>query len=111
MNKVAITSSAIASTVLRWSIRIYQTVASPLLPASCRYWPSCSEYAAQAISTHGPAVGSILALKRIGRCHPWGDWGYDPVPERSTTVSREHHTNVRISNTKPVSPSVSGSLT
>jgi putative membrane protein insertion efficiency factor len=111
MHNIAAAASGIAGAFLRGSIRIYQSIASPLLPASCRYWPSCSEYAAQAIAAHGPAAGGILALKRIGRCHPWGDWGYDPVPGRAATISCEHHKFVRISNTAPVSSPTSGSPT
>jgi len=61
-------------------IRTYQGVISPYLPNSCRYSPTCSAYAAQAIRVHGPWKGGWLALRRIGRCHPWGGSGYDPVP-------------------------------
>ncbi|MDX1738212.1 MAG: membrane protein insertion efficiency factor YidD [Alphaproteobacteria bacterium] len=48
----------------------------------CRFLPTCSEYAMEAIKKHGPARGSMLAMRRIGRCHPWGESGYDPVPDR-----------------------------
>ena len=61
-------------------IRLYQWTLSPLLPRSCRFAPSCSEYAAEAILAHGPIVGGWLALRRLARCHPWGGHGYDPVP-------------------------------
>ena len=61
-------------------IRLYQVAISPYTPPSCRFIPSCSEYARQAIAKHGPLKGSILALWRILRCHPWGGSGYDPVP-------------------------------
>ncbi|MDH3711103.1 MAG: membrane protein insertion efficiency factor YidD [Cyclobacteriaceae bacterium] len=61
-------------------IKLYQWVLSPLIPASCRYSPTCSEYAKQAILRHGPIQGSTLAIKRIAKCHPWGGKGYDPVP-------------------------------
>ena len=61
-------------------IRLYQWTLSPLLPRSCRFGPSCSEYAAEAILTHGPFTGVRLALARLARCHPWGGHGYDPVP-------------------------------
>jgi putative membrane protein insertion efficiency factor len=63
-------------------IRIYQWVISPLFPRSCRFAPSCSEYAAEAMSRHGPLAGGVLAARRILRCHPWGGDGYDPVPDR-----------------------------
>ena len=66
---------------LVFGIRAYQAGLSPLLPASCRYTPSCSEYARQALETHGAARGSWFALKRIARCHPFGGQGYDPVPD------------------------------
>lgn len=51
-----------------------------MLPPSCRYTPTCSEYAVEAIKKHGPGKGLWLAIKRISRCHPWGGHGYDPVP-------------------------------
>lgn len=66
--------------VLRALIRGYQLIASPLVGPRCRYLPTCSEYAAQAVSRHGSLRGGWLALKRIARCHPWGGSGYDPVP-------------------------------
>ena len=61
-------------------IRFYQMAISPLLPPSCRYTPTCSTYAVQALKKHGPFKGSWLALRRIMRCHPWGGHGHDPVP-------------------------------
>jgi conserved hypothetical protein YidD len=61
-------------------IHFYRVCISPWTPASCRYSPSCSEYALQAIKKHGPFKGSWLAIKRISRCHPWGGHGYDPTP-------------------------------
>ncbi|MCI9285455.1 MAG: membrane protein insertion efficiency factor YidD [Muribaculaceae bacterium] len=61
-------------------IRFYQLCISPMLPAACRFTPTCSSYAIEAIQRHGPFRGSWLALKRIARCHPWGGSGYDPVP-------------------------------
>ena len=73
--------------LLRGLIRAYQLAVSPLLPPSCRYLPSCSEYAAEAIAVHGAARGSWLALKRLLRCHPWGGSGYDPVPSPRSTPS------------------------
>jgi putative membrane protein insertion efficiency factor len=69
------------SLTLQAAIRIYQLLISPLLPPTCRFLPSCSEYAAQAIQRHGPLRGLGFALRRLARCHPWGDSGYDPVPE------------------------------
>lgn len=71
----------LVSLLLLVLIRGYQVLVSPFFPPSCRYWPSCSEYARQAVAVHGPARGSWLTLRRLLRCHPWGGWGYDPVPE------------------------------
>jgi len=68
------------SASLRGFIRLYQLLVSPLLGPRCRYWPSCSEYAAQAIHEHGPSRGLWLAVRRLLRCHPWGGSGVDPVP-------------------------------
>jgi putative membrane protein insertion efficiency factor len=62
-------------------IRAYQLVLSPLFPPSCRYLPTCSEYAVEAIGRHGAVAGVGLAVRRLARCHPWGSRGYDPVPE------------------------------
>lgn len=62
-------------------IRVYQYCLSPLVGPSCRHLPSCSEYAEDALRRHGLARGGWLALKRLGRCHPWGTSGYDPVPD------------------------------
>jgi len=59
---------------------LYQRVISPLLPQSCRFYPTCSEYAKQAILKYGPLKGGWLALKRLARCHPLSSGGYDPLP-------------------------------
>ncbi|MSO68739.1 MAG: membrane protein insertion efficiency factor YidD [Alphaproteobacteria bacterium] len=74
-------------------IRLYQLVVSPYLPASCRYAPSCSHYAAEALSHHGLVIGTGLSLYRLVRCAPWGGSGFDPVPlaplfRRSRAASR-----------------------
>ena len=61
-------------------ITLYQRLVSPLFPPSCRFVPTCSQYAKQAILTHGLARGSYLAARRILRCHPFNPGGYDPVP-------------------------------
>ena len=61
-------------------IWVYRYMISPLTPASCRFTPTCSAYATEAVEKYGPFKGTRLALKRIGRCHPWGGSGYDPVP-------------------------------
>lgn len=67
--------------VLVAPIRIYQKLVSPFLGPRCRYWPSCSEYAAQAILRHGPVRGLYLAVRRLLRCHPWRPGGVDEVPD------------------------------
>ncbi len=61
-------------------IRAYQLLLSPMLGASCRYTPTCSQYAVEAIRKYGPFKGGWLAIRRIARCHPWGGHGHDPVP-------------------------------
>ena len=66
--------------LLRAAIRAYQLLLAPVLPPACRYLPSCSHYADEAITLHGPLRGSLLAACRLCRCHPWGGSGYDPVP-------------------------------
>ena len=61
-------------------IRFYQLVISPILPSACRYTPTCSAYGIDALKKHGPIKGSVLTIKRIMRCNPWGGHGEDPVP-------------------------------
>ncbi|MEX2513357.1 MAG: membrane protein insertion efficiency factor YidD [Cyclobacteriaceae bacterium] len=61
-------------------ILFYQYLISPMLPRSCRYFPTCSAYMKEAILKHGVLKGGWLGIKRIGRCHPWGGQGHDPVP-------------------------------
>ena len=68
-------------------IQAYRYLLSPFLGANCRYTPSCSQYAIEAVETHGVLKGLWLASKRLGSCHPWHSGGYDPVPGTST----EHH--------------------
>ena len=65
---------------IRDRIKAYQILISPLLGPSCRFTPTCSQYAVEAIQKYGPIKGSWLAFKRIIRCHPWGGCGHDPVP-------------------------------
>ena len=65
--------------ILLIPVYFYKYAISPLIPASCRHVPTCSEYAVQAIKTHGPFKGFLLTTRRISRCHPWGTHGYDPV--------------------------------
>ncbi|MDR0574117.1 MAG: membrane protein insertion efficiency factor YidD [Tannerella sp.] len=61
-------------------VYFYRYCISPLTPASCRYTPTCSEYAIRALKKYGPLKGGRLTIKRLMRCHPWGGCGYDPVP-------------------------------
>ena len=61
-------------------LRAYQLLLSPMLGQNCRFYPTCSNYSIEAIRTHGAARGSLLALRRVGKCHPWNDGGFDPVP-------------------------------
>ena len=69
---------------MRWlligPVRLYQNLISPLLPPTCRYEPTCSQYMIDAVSRRGLIRGTWLGLKRLARCHPWGGGGYDPVP-------------------------------
>ncbi len=71
---------AVGRALLIPPIRFYRRFISPALPPACRYIPSCSQYAIEAIDLHGPVKGSWLATRRICRCHPWGGHGWDPVP-------------------------------
>ncbi len=79
------------ASMLRALLRGYQLVISPLLGPRCRFHPSCSDYAREALAVHGAATGSWLALKRLLRCHPWGGSGYDPVP----TLDQHPHSHAR----------------
>lgn len=75
--------SKIITKVLLLPIYFYRAVISPLLPPSCRYTPTCSQYAIEALKKRGPLVGLYLSVKRILSCNPWGGSGYDPVPEKN----------------------------
>lgn len=66
--------------ILIGAVRGYKLLVSPWTPAACRFAPSCSAYAIEAVERHGGLRGAWLALRRIARCHPWGGHGYDPVP-------------------------------
>jgi len=70
--------------ILLWMIRGYQLVLSPWLGNCCRFYPTCSCYAHAAIETHGALRGTWLALRRVIRCHPFHEGGYDPVPDKRT---------------------------
>jgi putative membrane protein insertion efficiency factor len=73
------------SRLLAWPLLglvwVYRNAISPLIGANCRYEPTCSEYAGDALRRYGAFKGGYLAVRRIGRCHPWGGSGYDPVPD------------------------------
>lgn len=74
-------------------IRFYQLAISPWLGSSCRYSPTCSHYMIEAVNEWGPLKGFWMGMKRIGRCHPWGSDGYDPVPKKNIeqeTLNKEH---------------------
>ena len=66
--------------ILSLPVHFYRYAISPLKPATCRFTPTCSEYALEALKKHGPVKGLWLTVRRIARCHPWGGSGYDPVP-------------------------------
>lgn len=72
--------SRLAAGLLSLPILFYKACISPMFSPACRYTPTCSQYALEALRRHGPLKGSWLAIKRICRCHPWGGSGYDPVP-------------------------------
>jgi putative membrane protein insertion efficiency factor len=72
--------------ILTIPIKIYQWIISPALPKTCRYYPSCSEYAIDSLKIHGPIKGLIMGTKRILSCHPWGGHGPDPVPPKGTPL-------------------------
>lgn len=74
--------SSIFSYLIIGFVRFYQIAISPWLGKSCRYSPTCSQYMIEAIREWGPLKGGWMGLKRIGRCHPWGGDGYDPVPKK-----------------------------
>lgn len=69
--------------ILLGVLSVYKYAISPLLGRSCRFYPSCSEYAREAIEVHGPLRGTWLAIRRVGRCHPFHPGGYDPVSKPS----------------------------
>ncbi len=70
--------------ILLLPVYFYRAAISPLLPPSCRYTPTCSRYTIEALKKHGPIKGTMLSIKRIVSCNPWGGSGYDPVPEPKT---------------------------
>lgn len=75
---------SLVNKIFVFPVKVYQWFLSPLLGSNCRYQPTCSQYMIEAINEWGPLKGIWLGAKRIGRCHPWGSHGYDPVPKRKT---------------------------
>jgi putative membrane protein insertion efficiency factor len=75
---------SVAGLALTGAVRTYQWTIRPLIGANCRFHPSCSEYAVEALAVHGALRGSALAARRILRCNPWTEGGYDPVPNRES---------------------------
>jgi uncharacterized protein len=71
---------SLAARILLLGVDAYRVALAPLLGGFCRYWPSCSVYAGEALRRHGARRGTLLALRRLGRCHPFHPGGYDPVP-------------------------------
>lgn len=80
-----------AAWLLRAFVLFYRWFISPILGPRCRFHPTCSEYALEALSAHGALKGGWLALRRIARCHPWGASGYDPVPPAAPPMAGKHH--------------------
>jgi len=78
--------SVLGSWILVGLISLYRYGISPLLPPRCRFQPTCSAYALEAVRRHGPLRGGLLASRRVLRCHPWGGHGYDPVPPGTVPV-------------------------
>jgi len=87
--------------LLTMLVKFYQLAISPYFPSSCRFNPTCSHYALDALKTHGPLKGSWLAIKRIGSCHPWAKGGDDPVPpkqQKGSHLSEYHSSDTLISS-------------
>lgn len=89
MTKIWVVLFGAVNHMLMWlvliPIYVYRYTLSPLIGRDCRFLPTCSQYTIEAIRTHGVRSGSILGIRRIGRCHPWGGDGHDPVPPRNTS--------------------------
>ncbi len=85
----SVRSTSPLSMVVQAAIIIYQRTVSPILGCSCRFQPSCSQYALEAVRRHGVTRGLLLSLRRLVRCHPWGPAGYDPVPRQMTRMTHQ----------------------
>ena len=90
---------------LRALVVVYQRLVSPLLPGTCRYHPTCSAYAAEALRLHGGLRGALLAVCRLARCHPWGRGGIDPVPAPPLPVAPRGATHASFSSAPVQHPS------
>jgi uncharacterized protein len=88
METWAVSPGSLVRAALLGLIRLYQLTLSPWLGTQCRYEPTCSKYAAEALERYGVRRGVWLAAKRLGRCHPWGRSGYDPVPALDGSTAR-----------------------
>ena len=86
----------IVNRALSGAIRLYQLAVSPYLAMSCRYHPTCSSYAREAIMKHGAIAGGWMGLRRIARCHPWGGAGHDPVPKTCNTTKTGHEQQLSV---------------
>ncbi|MBV8633007.1 MAG: membrane protein insertion efficiency factor YidD [Burkholderiaceae bacterium] len=80
-------------TVLLWLVRAYQVALSPMFGPSCRFYPTCSNYAMDAIREHGALKGAMLAAVRLAKCHPWHPGGFDPVPKKHGQQDTSHACN------------------
>ncbi|WP_035529997.1 membrane protein insertion efficiency factor YidD [Haemophilus sputorum] len=89
--KTSVTSPSFGAKLLLLPIYFYRYAISPLIGPRCRFYPTCSTYAVEAIKLHGALKGGWLALKRIARCHPWSEGGEDPVPPANKKACCEHH--------------------
>ena len=74
-----------AGSLAAWAVRGYQLAIRPLFPATCRFAPSCSDYARESLQSHGLMMGAWLTVRRLSRCHPWNPGGYDPPPTRDSS--------------------------
>lgn len=89
--KTPVTSPSFGAKLLLLPIYFYRYAISPLIGPRCRFYPTCSTYAVEAIKLHGALKGGWLVLKRIARCHPWSEGGEDPVPPVNRKACCEHH--------------------
>ncbi|WP_100638846.1 membrane protein insertion efficiency factor YidD [Marinobacter salexigens] len=83
-------------------IRFYQYAISPLMASHCRHYPTCSQYALEAVSHHGSLKGLYLSVKRLLRCHPWAEGGYDPVPGTESSAPEDTSSCCTQANHSPI---------